>query len=81
MHVYVANYEHRHGSEMLVFANADAAEQWRRELAKEYWKDSFGEEPMPDDPEQVADDYFERMGTLYSRGEWFTTMKCEVEGT
>jgi len=39
MKVWVAVYEHRHGSDVRVFDDAQKAEAWREEIAEEYWSD------------------------------------------
>ena len=47
--VYVAIYEHRHGTDVRVFADEDQAMCWRTDLAKEWWSDAFEDDPPPDD--------------------------------
>jgi len=39
MKVWVAIYEHRNGSDVRVFDDAQKAEAWREEIAEEYWSD------------------------------------------
>lgn len=78
--VFVAIYEHCHGQDVCVFAHAAKAEQWRQEVAATWWNSGLGEdEPRPEDPAQLADDYFDEMS---NRGggyfESFTVNECEV---
>ncbi|WEX09169.1 hypothetical protein [Chelativorans sp. AA-79] len=72
--VYVAIYEHRHGTDVRVFADEAQAMCWRTGLAKEWWSDAFEDDPPPDDA--IGEAYFERM---LERDEFFSTMQCEVE--
>lgn len=72
--VWVAIYEHRHGSDVHVFADERLARRWRTALAKEWWSDAFEDKPPPD--EEIGDEYFERM---QERDEFFTMTVCEVE--
>ena len=39
MKVWVAIYEHRHGHDIRTFDDAQKAEAWREEIAREYWDD------------------------------------------
>lgn len=75
--VTVATFTHKHGVDTRVFATADAAELWRQEIAKEYWRD-FMNEDAPTDPVAMADRYFERGNELGD--EFFAAEQCPVEG-
>jgi hypothetical protein len=66
MKVYAATYEHRHGSDTRVFKTADSAESWRVSIALKWWVEEFGDEPMPTDPDEAANEYWERI-----EDEWF----------
>ena len=72
--VYVAIYEHRHGTDVRVFADEDQAMCWRTDLAKEWWSDAFEDDPPPDD--EIGEKYFERM---LERDEFFSATQCEIE--
>lgn len=60
MKVYVAVYEHRHGTDIQVFDSNEKAEEWQVQIAKEYWDEAFeGEdEPMPDDEAEMCEMYW-----------------------
>ncbi len=72
--VWVAIYEHPHGTDVHVFAHEHQALRLRTDLAKEWWSHAFEDDPPPDD--EIGADYFERM---LERDEFFTTQECEVE--
>lgn len=72
--VYVAIYEHPHGTDVRVFTEEDQALRWRTGLAKEWWSNAFDDDPPPDD--EIGEDYFERM---LERDEFFSMQECHVE--
>jgi hypothetical protein len=72
--VHVAIYEHRHGTDVRVFAAEDQAMCWRTGLAKEWWSDAFDDDPPPDD--RIGEEYFERM---LERDEYFSTRPRHIE--
>ena len=72
--VYVAIYEHRHGTDVRVFIDEDRALVWRTRIAQEWWSDAFDDDPPPD--EEIGAEYFERM---LERDEFFSTMRCDLE--
>jgi hypothetical protein len=74
--VIVAIYAHEHGDDIRVFASETAAEEWRQEIAIEYWDDLFGD-PMPADLDETADRYFQRCAEAGL--EFFSTQTAEVE--
>jgi hypothetical protein len=74
--VTVAIYEHEHGDDVRVFVSEAAAEEWRQEIAAEYWADLF-DDPAPGDLEEAADDYFQRCAEAGL--EFFSTQSAEVE--
>jgi hypothetical protein len=74
--VTVAIYKHEHGDDVRVFASEAAAEEWRQEIALEYWDDLFSE-PMSADLDEAADRYFERCADVGL--EFFSTQTAEVE--
>jgi hypothetical protein len=77
MKVIVATYEHRHGSDTRVFANAELAEAWRVELANEFWLEQRDGD-KPTDRAQMANEYWEMAGDNGS--EFFNYDEFEVEG-
>lgn len=72
--VHVAVYEHPHGTDIRVFADAGQAMCWRTGLAKEWWSNAFNDDPPPGD--EIGEEYFERM---MERDEFFSTVMCDVE--
>jgi hypothetical protein len=77
MQVYVAVYEHRHGQDIRVFTTDKLAEDWRAEIADEYWEEIM-KRTKPSDRQVMADDYWERYGEI--GGEFFNYECCTVEG-
>ncbi|RJL07307.1 hypothetical protein D3P06_00780 [Paracoccus aestuarii] len=72
--VHLAIYEHRHGTDVRVFLDADQAFAWRTDIAKAWWSDAFEDDPPPDD--EIGAEYFERM---LERDEYFSTMPRDIE--
>ena len=75
-HVYVAIYEHRHGTDVAVYRTEESARKWANELARDYWSDFYGDDPMP--KENIAEAYFNNMGNI-GGDEWFTIEKRDIE--
>ena len=46
MKVIVAMWEHRHGREVRVFKNEEAARQWRRDIADDNWEEEIGNKDL-----------------------------------
>jgi len=78
MKVYVTVYEHRHGTDVLVFDSRAKAEAWRTEIAIQWWENEFSGEPKPGD-DTIADVYFERMADAVGQGEFFNIYESNVE--
>jgi hypothetical protein len=76
MKVIVAIWDHRHGQDIRVFDSEDGAKRWQREIAEEWWEKELGNEPKPEDPQEMADAYFELME---GRDEFFSYGPYEVE--
>lgn len=76
--VIVATYSHRHGNDIRVFADDTGAKKWMREIAKEWWDHEFPDDPIPDDPDDAAEQYFERKAES-ADPEWFETTEQEIE--
>lgn len=76
--VFVATYEHKHGTDIRVFRTREQAEGWRREVADEWWDEEFDDFPRPTDPQSdIGEAYFDRMR---DRGEEFFSIEaCPVE--
>lgn len=74
--VIVTRYEHKRGDTQRVFKTEEAAERWRRDIAREWWA-QWMEAPYPsDDPKQAANSYFDRADGY----ECWSTQSVEVEG-
>jgi len=73
--IYVATYEHRHGTDIRLFSNAEAAETWRQAIAQEWWENAFVH-PMPeaDTPAQIANTYFDALND-----EWFNVQQATID--
>jgi hypothetical protein len=76
MKVYVGLYEHKHGSNVAVYASAQAAETARQLIADEGWDREIGNtRTRPADPKELADTYFDALDGR----EYFTIHECEVQ--
>ena len=73
MKVFVAIYEHRHGSDVRVFVAEEKAQAWKDEIGDDYWEIEL-DEPKPDGP--CGDEYFDLAG---EGGEYFNIEELEVE--
>ena len=73
MKVFVAIYEHRHGSDVRVFDTFAKAQAWKDELGAECW-DNVSDDPQPEDP--CGDEYFGLAGE--SCDEYFNVEELEV---
>lgn len=74
----VAIYEHRYGQDVVVFRALAQAQAWKKQIAQEWWDKEFDTEPPPDD--EIADEYFDRIGEIWGRDEYFNTYACDVKG-
>jgi len=60
--LFIGVYRHRHGTDIGVHPSAADAEQARRDTAAFFWDTEMPEDtPKPDDPDVMADAYFEHM--------------------
>lgn len=67
MRVHVAIFSHKHGQDVSVFADAQGAEQARRDIAADWWdKEVKNREPKPKDEKELADRYYAITGETYS---------------
>jgi len=72
--VFVATYEHKHGTDIRVFRTREQAEAWRREVADTWWEEEFDDFPRPTDPQiDIGEAYFDRMR---DRGEEFFSIEA-----
>lgn len=77
LNVFVASYDHRHGTDVRVFFNESDACKWREEVAKEYWDETIPEDiPRPDNADEAADVYFEHMALQPCCFESFHVEEC-----
>jgi len=77
MIVFVASYEHKHGTETRVYRTREAAAEWGNTIARENWSEWFPNEPMPD--ENVGEVYFDLMLDKAIDWEFFRIDPCVVE--
>ena len=75
VYVWVANYEHKHGNDLGVYATEAACIAARNALADTYWSDAFGDKEKPIN---YADEYFEHMEDMGSASEYFSYNEYEV---
>lgn len=69
--VFVAVYEHRHGTDVRVFKEWKSAQAWKDEIGADEWS-CVSDDPQPED--NCGDEYFDLV-----TGEWFNIEECEVE--
>lgn len=69
MKLWVAIYEHRYGHEVRIFDDAQKAEAWREQIAKDHWS-SLGLGDLLFD----VDVYWDNV-----HNEWFSYDEYEVE--
>jgi len=75
MKVYVAIYEHKYGNDIRVFNDMKKAEEWRVEIADEWFDDVFrGDLKKPLDTNEMAGLYWSNV-----QDEWFNIEESEVE--
>ena len=78
MKVFVATYDHKHGTDVRVFQDESKAETWRQEIVAEWWNSQM-EGEKPSDPAAAADAYFEFMEMQFGAHESFSVSEAEVE--
>lgn len=71
--VFIARYEHKHGTDLKVFSARESAEFWGDDIARDYWNEWMGEELMPQHPRHA---YFDRAGS----SEYFSVVEHEIYG-
>lgn len=76
--LWVAVFEHRHGMDTFACTTRLAAEMLREGVAAQFWEVEMGDLPKPEDPEDLADAYFNEMG---NRGEHFTIQETTLQGS
>lgn len=77
--VYVTIYEHRHGTDIAVYATQALALAAKDEIADRWWEQEIGDTvPRPEGPVgTLGDAYFNEMGER-DRSEHFTIEECGV---
>lgn len=78
MKVWVGIYEHKHGTDVNVFASEELVEAWSQAIADEYWEDFMGDDKKPESRSEMADRYWEVAGDAMP-GEYFTSEPHEVQ--
>jgi hypothetical protein len=71
--VVVATHAHKDGRDVRVFAQETSAEQWRRDIADEWWIALIGD-AAPADPKERADLFWSRID-----GQSFSTQRFALE--
>lgn len=75
--LWVAVYEHKYGTDTFACTTRLAAEILREGVAAQSWEAEMGTLPKPSDPEELADAYFDEMG---SHGEFFSIQETTLQG-
>ena len=75
--LWVAVYEHKYGTDTFACTTRLAAEILREGVAAQSWGAEMGSLPKPSDPEELADAYFDEMG---SHGEFFSIQETILQG-
>lgn len=75
--LWVAVYEHKYGMDTFACTTRLAAEILREGVADQFWEAEMGDLPRPSDSEELADAYFDEMG---SHGEFFTIHETTLRG-
>jgi len=78
MKVYIAIYDHKHGRDVRAFANDALAEAWRQEIAAAWWDQEMDSAPRPDDPHDMANEYFDTMADRFGGEEFFDIEETEL---
>lgn len=76
-YLWVAVYEHKYGMDTHAFTTHAEAEGMRRRIADWFWEAEMGDLPKPEDPEEMADAYFNEMG---DHGEFFNIQQVPLQG-
>lgn len=77
--VWVLVFEHKYGMDVRTYTTRQAAEQFRQGLAADFWDTEMPEDlPRPEDPADLADAYFDEMG---SHGEYATIHETPLQGS
>lgn len=76
MRIFVALYEHRHGTDIRAFTTRVQAWNWKDEIAEEWWDHEFPDEDRP--AEGIGDEYFSMIGAR-GDGKYFTIEEVELE--
>lgn len=79
MKVWLTKYEHKHGTDLSVYATEALALAAKATIAAQWWEQELVDEPYPEDPAEAAELYFEKMGER-DNGEWFTIEEHDVIG-
>lgn len=79
MNVFVTLYQHRHGTDVDVFRTREAAEQLRVQIAQEWFDEELPDQKKPDNPDELADVYFKKVGERMGREEWFEVRECCIQ--
>ncbi len=78
MMVYVAVYEHDYGTDIWVLSDRAKAQDKKDQLADEWWKREFPDEPKPEGP--AGDAYFDLMSDRrFGNAEYFSIYEREIE--
>jgi hypothetical protein len=74
----VLHIDHTHGTYMLPFQSEADLRDWQLTEAKENWDDHF-DEPMPEDEDELVEQYREQIGSYCGDGEYWQWDTFEVD--
>lgn len=78
--IHIAVWEHKDGStNTRAFLTEAGVQKWKEQIAAEWWETEIPDEEMPDVPAEAADRYFELMGEVGGRNEYFTVSYENLE--
>lgn len=74
MKIYIAVYSHPHGEDLRAFSTKAEVDEWRAEIAKEFWETGIPSTiEKPTDPQEMVDTYWEMVND-----EWFASSEQEL---
>ena len=56
--------DHKCGTNMLAFESAAAFQQWKEDQARTHWSEWFEDEPVPEDVDDLVEQYYEAISNL-----------------
>lgn len=83
--LYLLNIEHRHGNDNWICDSRKTAVKVCADYVREWWEQEVKTDedftlspPMPEDEEQLIDEYFTVMGEKEDHGEWYSILELPI---